>query len=187
MSEPRILATYRIETLFSLEEAAESMAGEQSTGTFARVEGETDQLRQLHLARVESITELEPANHPALPSTVRPEDHGKASYARGEVRISFPLSNIGPNLPTLFTTVAGNLYELRQLSGLRLLDVEFPQDLSDFFSGPPIRYRGNASSRPSRRSSDPWDDCEAECRFAAGRDSQTCGKAGANRHRLYQR
>ena len=54
----RIYAKYWIETAFPLELAALTMAGEQSTGTFLRVPGETDELRELYAARVESITEL---------------------------------------------------------------------------------------------------------------------------------
>ena len=53
----RIYARYWIETAFPLSQAADTMAGEQSTGTFLRVPGETDELRELYAARVESITE----------------------------------------------------------------------------------------------------------------------------------
>ena len=42
----RIHASYWIETAFPLQQAAEIMAGEQSTGTFVRVPGETDELRR---------------------------------------------------------------------------------------------------------------------------------------------
>jgi ribulose-bisphosphate carboxylase large chain len=42
MGSGRVRATYRIETAASPEQAAEVMAGEQSTGTFVRVPGETD-------------------------------------------------------------------------------------------------------------------------------------------------
>jgi hypothetical protein len=43
--EQRVFASYWIETAFPLEDAAATMAGEQSTGTFVRVPGETDELR----------------------------------------------------------------------------------------------------------------------------------------------
>ena len=54
----RIEARYWIETAFPLEDAAAIMAGEQSTGTFVRVPGETDELRERYAARVERIVEL---------------------------------------------------------------------------------------------------------------------------------
>jgi ribulose-bisphosphate carboxylase large chain len=117
------------------------MAGEQSTGTFTRVPGETEALRERFAARVESVEKLEPASSPSLPSAVAPRSAGDR-YQCGRIRISFPLENMGPNLPTLISTVAGNLFELRQLSGLRLLDLEFPKSLAEYFLGPQFGVAG---------------------------------------------
>jgi ribulose-bisphosphate carboxylase large chain len=141
MSDERIIVEYFVETPLSLEAAADSMAGEQSTGTFTRVPGETEQLRQRFAARVESIERLEPCGQPSLPGAAKPQSAG-GEYQRGRVRISFPLNNIGPNLPTIISTIAGNLSELRLLSGLRLLDVEFPMSLADVFPGPTFGVAG---------------------------------------------
>ena len=62
MADDRIIAEYLVETPRTLAAAAESMAGEQSTGTFTRVPGETDELRERFAARVESIEQLEPVS-----------------------------------------------------------------------------------------------------------------------------
>ena len=70
----RIVARYWIETAFPLAQAAELMAGEQSTGTFVRVPGETDELRERYAARVESIAEGEPAPAPSLPGAGTPRN-----------------------------------------------------------------------------------------------------------------
>ena len=51
----RIVAEYLLETPLALTNVAASMAGEQSTGTFTRVSGETDELRERFAARVESV------------------------------------------------------------------------------------------------------------------------------------
>jgi ribulose-bisphosphate carboxylase large chain len=139
-----IKATYWIETPLSLDQAAECMAGEQSTGTFTRVPGETDELRERHAARVESIRPLDTVEHPSLSSAARPTADNPG-YKRGEVVLSFPVDNIGPNLPTIFSTVAGNLFELRQLTGLKLLDVDFPASLGDQFDGPQFGIAGTRS------------------------------------------
>jgi ribulose-bisphosphate carboxylase large chain len=141
MSAPRIIAEYLVETPKSLAAAAESMAGEQSTGTFTRVPGETDELREQYAARVESIAELEPTTVPSLPGAAKPQAAG-GEYQRGRVRISFSLANMGPNLPAIISTVAGNLFELRYLSGLRLLDLEFPPALAEQFPGPQFGVAG---------------------------------------------
>lgn len=141
MTEQRIIAEYLVETPRSLQAAAESMAGEQSTGTFTRVPGETDALRERFAARVESITELQPRSTPSLPGAVQPAD-AQAGYQCGRVRISFSLENMGMNLPAILSTVAGNLFELRYLSGLRLLDLEFPDALAESFPGPQFGVAG---------------------------------------------
>jgi ribulose-bisphosphate carboxylase large chain len=141
MAGERIIAEYLVETPLALDAAAESMAGEQSTGTFTPVPGETDHLRERFSARVESIEELEPYLSPSLPGAVKPRSTNDI-YRRGRVRISFPLENVGPNLPTIIATVAGNLFELRHLSGLRLLDLDFPESLSGYFLGPQFGVAG---------------------------------------------
>src|SRR6187455_3428421 len=118
MAGERIIAEYLIETPLALADAAASMAGEQSTGTFTRVPGETEDLRARFAAHVESIESLAAASVPSLPGALKPSDAARG-YERGIVRIGFPLECTGPNLPTIISTVAGNLFELRQLSGLK--------------------------------------------------------------------
>lgn len=140
MISNRIIAEYLVETPRTLAAAAESMAGEQSTGTFTRVPGETDELRERYAARVESFEELPPVAGPSLPGAAIPA--GQTVFQRGRVRISFSLENMGPNLPVILSTVAGNLFELRYLSGLRLLDLEFPAALAADFPGPQFGIEG---------------------------------------------
>src|SRR5687767_15972614 len=113
MSAERIVATYRVETPLELERAAEVLAGEQSSGTFVDVPGETEALRDRFRARVERVTETERVPAPSIPGTRQAE-----SYRRGEVVVSWSLENVGYNLPTLVSTLQGNLYELREFSGL---------------------------------------------------------------------
>src|SRR5262245_10273787 len=125
MDSNRIIAEYLVETPLSLEAAANSMAGGQSTGTFTRVRGETEELRARFAARLEAIEELDGCARASLPGAVKPQA-SDGTFRQGRIRISFPLENMGPNLPVILSTVAGNLFELRQLSGLRLLDLEFP-------------------------------------------------------------
>ena len=134
----RVTATYRIETPLPLEKAATVLAGEQSSGTFVAVPGETDELRERHGARVESVTELDTVLAPSLPGC-RP---ASSSYRRGECRISWPVENFGHNLPTLVATLQGNLYELSQFSGLRLIDFDVPPSFAGKFPGPRFGVAG---------------------------------------------
>jgi ribulose-bisphosphate carboxylase large chain len=142
-SADRIYARYLIETAFPLAQAAEVMAGEQSSGTFVRVPGETDELREKHAARVESIQELDSTSVPSLPGAGLPKGStGPPVYRRAEVWLSWPLSNLGPSLPNLLATVAGNLFELKPFSGLRLLDVKLPEAFLDAYLGPQFGVEG---------------------------------------------
>ncbi|WDZ96996.1 ribulose-bisphosphate carboxylase large subunit family protein [Herbaspirillum sp. WKF16] len=126
MDGSRFSADYLIETPLDPAAVAEVMAGEQSCGTFVRVEGETDQLRRRARAVVEAIDELEGVARPSLPNAWQQRQGMAGPYRRARIRISFPVENVGPNLPTLAATVAGNLYDLGEVTGLRLLDLTLP-------------------------------------------------------------
>ncbi len=145
MTADRIIATYRIETAHPLAHAAEVMAGEQSCGTFVRVPGETDELRERHAARVERITELESVDEPSLPHSKPPPSFLNAhtgKFRRAEAVVSFPFENMGASLPNLLATVSGNLYELREFSGLKLIDLELPEAFAGKYQGPQFGIAG---------------------------------------------
>jgi len=143
MSQDRVLATYLIETPHSLEHAAAVIAGEQSSGTFVSVPGETNELKERFGAQVRSIEPLETVDTPSLPGSKPPRSSGaRTAYRRGRVVISFPFHNFGPSIPALLGTVAGNLYELQELSGVRLEDLELPQAFSERYPGPRFGIEG---------------------------------------------
>ena len=139
----RVEARYWIETAYSLADAAATMAGEQSTGTFVRVPGETDELRERYAARVERIVELGTVDAPSLPGSGLPKGHaGPVVRRTAEVTLSWPLENMGTSLPNLLATVAGNLFELKPFSGLKLLDVTLPPAFLDAYQGPQFAVEG---------------------------------------------
>src|SRR6478735_4653019 len=86
-----VRATYVVETALPLEKAAEVLAGEQSTGTFVRVERETDDLRARFAAQVESVQELPSDGASPLPGTI-----GEGARRRARLTLRFPLDNCGP-------------------------------------------------------------------------------------------
>jgi len=136
-SQDRVLATYLIETPHSLEHAAAVIAGEQSSGTFVSVPGETSELKERFGAQVVRIDALDSVSAPSLPGSKAPRSNaGRIVYQRGRIVIAFPLHNFGPSLPSLLGTVAGNLYELQELSGIRLEDLELPQAFAQRYPGP---------------------------------------------------
>jgi ribulose 1,5-bisphosphate carboxylase large subunit-like protein len=133
----RVTAHYLVETSRDVAQAAASLAGEQSSGTFVEIPGETAELKQRFAARVENIEELDSSPTPALPG------NGAAGpFRRARVSVSWSLENFGTNLPALVSTVQGNLYELSQFSGLKLLDLDFPASFAAAFRGPAFGIAG---------------------------------------------
>jgi ribulose-bisphosphate carboxylase large chain len=139
MSTERIEADYLIETAVAPHAAAEVMAGEQSSGTFVPVPGETPELKARAAARVERLEILTRCDEPSLPGAKRAKG---SDISRASVTLSWPFGNIGPSLPNLVTTVAGNLFELKQFSGLRILDVRLPSAFSAQYPGPKFSIEG---------------------------------------------
>jgi ribulose-bisphosphate carboxylase large chain len=135
----RIVARYRIETPGDPRQAAEVMAGEQSSGTFVKLPGETPELLERAGARIEAFDLLGSVDEPSLPGAHRT---GGGPIARATVTLSWPLGNPGPSLPNLVATVAGNLFELQQFSGLKLLDIDLPAAFFERYPGPKFGIAG---------------------------------------------
>lgn len=138
----RITARYYIETPFKPEQAALVLAGEQSSGTFVAVPGETAELKQRFAARVESVTPTETVKEPAIPGAKAES----GLYHRALVTISWSIENFGYNLPVLISTLQGNLYEITQFTGLKLMDFELPPSYADHFKGPQFGIEGSRRS-----------------------------------------
>jgi len=133
----RIVAQYWLETGDDPLRTAETIAGEQSSGTFLKLAKETPALKERSGARIEALDVLEVVDSPSLPG-------GMASkrYTRCLLTLSWPFENMGPCLPTLMSTVAGNLFELRQVSGLRLLSLQLPDAFAKAYLGPAFGIEG---------------------------------------------
>lgn len=135
-------ARYLVESFEPIEKAAEVIAGEQSCGTFLTLPGETADLKERARARVLSVEPLEPSPTPSLPNAFADRKGVTGPFNRGIVEISFPIHNVGPNLPNLYATIAGNLFELGELTGLRVLDIDLPDDYAAAFFGPGFGVEG---------------------------------------------
>ena len=135
--EGRIRARYLIETADDPRRAVEVMAGEQSSGTFIALPGETPELKERFGARIESLEVIGEVAEPSLPGA-KPGP----TYRRALVELSWPLENLGPSLPNLVATVTGNLFELQQFSGLRILDLTLPDAFAAAYPGPTFGIEG---------------------------------------------
>jgi ribulose-bisphosphate carboxylase large chain len=137
-ADGRIHARYWLETGDAdPRRAAEVIAGEQSSGTFTAVPGETPALKARSGARVERLVVIDHASQPSLP-VVTPS----ARFTRCWLDLSWPLANVGPSLPNLMATIAGNLFELRQVSGLRIVDLAVPTEFAAACPGPAFGIAG---------------------------------------------
>lgn len=134
----RIIAKYYIETPYEPEKAAAVLAGEQSSGTFVAVPGETEELKQRFAARVDSVQHLETVKEPAIPGATSKD----GNYHRAIVNVSWSIENFGYNLPVMVSTLQGNLYEITQFTGLKLMDIELPPLFGKQYSGPSFGIEG---------------------------------------------
>ncbi len=137
MRDPRsVRCTYYLESEIEPENAAEIMAGEQSSGTFIPVPGESPRIRERHAAQVVDVQRLGP-RPPSLTSRANPD---KVTAAL--VTVDFPMENVGTDLATLQTTVAGNLFELGELYACRLQDIRLPEEFVAAHPGPAFGIEG---------------------------------------------
>jgi ribulose-bisphosphate carboxylase large chain len=126
--QERIIATYHLTTHDDPERTASLIAGEQSSGTFVAIPGEDEALK----ARAAATYDIAPLDE--QPPSGQPRNY--------RLTLSWPLANLGPSLPNLMATVAGNLYELRPVRSLRLLDLSLPEAFAKAYPGPAFGIAG---------------------------------------------
>ena len=119
-----VSATYALQTRMDPHRAAEIIAGEQSSGTFVPIPGEDAALKARALASYQIH---------AMP------EQTDGTYL---LELSWPLSNLGASLPNLLAAVAGNLYELKPVESLRLLDISLPDEFAAAYPGPAFGIAG---------------------------------------------
>lgn len=142
MTPDTFIAQYLVESPLEPDRVADIMAGEQSSGTFTRVQGETDDLRARTRAVVKDIEVLAQHDAPALPNAWLERKQQAGPWRQFRVRIAFPIANVANNLPTLAATVAGNLYDLGEVTGLRLETLHLPAAYRQQFDMPQVGLAG---------------------------------------------
>jgi 3-oxoisoapionate-4-phosphate transcarboxylase/hydrolase len=137
MRDQRVVrCTYYLESEIEPARAAAILAGEQSSGTFVAVPGESAELHERHGAEVVDVQDLG-RRSPSLPSRTHPEKVHAAS-----VTVEWPMENTGTDLATLQTTIAGNLFELQELFACRVLDLQLPAEFVAAHPGPAFGVPG---------------------------------------------
>lgn len=104
----------------SLEEACENIAAESSIGTWTDVSTMDSSIRQKLGPHVYEIDK-----------------------DSGEVLIAYPSELFEPgNMPCILSSIAGNIFGMKVVENLRLLDVDFPKKLARSFPGPAYGIEG---------------------------------------------
>ncbi|MEY2952775.1 MAG: hypothetical protein RLZZ401_862 [Pseudomonadota bacterium] len=137
----RIHASYWLETGDDPRRTAEVIAGEQSSGTFLALANETPALKSRSGARIERLELQDTVPGPSLPGPTPGWAKGKP-HQRCLLELSWPVENLGPSLPNLLATIAGNLFELRQVSGLRITGLVLPPSFAQAYPGPAFGVGG---------------------------------------------
>ena len=132
-----IRLTYRIETAGSIEKLAAKIASDQSTGTFVDLPGETEELKNRVAARVEAIRPLPDALQPSFPT----DESGP--FHRADVDIAFPFAAIGTDLSALMTIAIGGVYSIKGMSGIRIVDMQLPNNFKGIYPGPQFGVTGS--------------------------------------------
>ena len=116
--ETDLICTFYVEPEgISLREAAGGVAAESSVGTWTELTTEQPYVKKLaaHVYSVEGNT----------------------------VKIAYPKELFEPaNMPNILSSVAGNVFGLKALRNLRLLDIQFPNALLGSFKGPVFGIAG---------------------------------------------
>lgn len=101
----------------SIRKASEQVAAESSTGTWTRVFTDKPYMQKL-AAKVFSIK-------------------GR------KVSIAYPLALFEPgNIPQILSSVAGNIFGMKSVNNLRLVDIQIPEGLVKAFKGPKFGIQG---------------------------------------------
>ena len=130
--DSHIVATYLFQTSAQadIHKVVAALSEEQSSGTWVKLAGETDEVRERHVGKVVAIWEL-PDHEVALPEGIVTRDW--------VLQIAYPAHNIGAQIPLLLTTVNGNIASAGRL---KLLDLHFPAAWTRDFKGPRFGIAG---------------------------------------------
>lgn len=125
-----VICKYKIVTDMDIRLAAAAVATEQSTGTWTGISTLNDEIFERYHGRVTAI------------------DGNVATIAYPEEDFSLDIGGV----PQVLSVIAGNLFGLEGLKGVRLEDVEFPKSMLSEFKGPKFGIPGlrSALKRPKK-------------------------------------
>jgi ribulose-bisphosphate carboxylase large chain len=144
-----VRARYYIETPDDFEKTADLMARMQSTGTWKELTDETKQITDRFGARVVKAEITGEKSVYELPTRYEPGKKVKCGY----VDIDYPFENFGYKVSMLMTTVAGEIYDMAELTAVKVVDIMMDDEYLSGFHGPKFGLEGSrkvagAQARP---------------------------------------
>ncbi|MGC9157723.1 MAG: RuBisCO large subunit C-terminal-like domain-containing protein [Terracidiphilus sp.] len=132
-SEDYVVATYFIGAGSQSDLVAKSsaIAIEQSTGSWYRVPGETNEVREKYAAKVIGIYSV--PNYELIANM--PKDQPRYAI----IRVAYPWVNFYDNIGLMLSSVIGNI---SSMPNLKLVDLEFPKSFVKQFKGPKFGIEG---------------------------------------------
>ena len=118
--ERHLIASFYVDSVLPLEKAAEAIAAESSTGTWTRLSTMKEGIMHNLSAKVVDIDKNKKIVTIAYPNQLWEVD----------------------NLAQLLSGIAGNIYGLKEIKALRLVDVEFNKRYVTMFEGPAFGIEG---------------------------------------------
>lgn len=104
----------------SFGEAAQAVASESSIGTWTEISTMNPEIRQRLSPKVFSL-----------------------NRSSGTMKIAYPLDLFEKgNIPQLLSSIAGNVFGMKEVKNLRLEDIDFPGEYIDSFKGPKFGIQG---------------------------------------------
>ena len=115
-----LIATFYIESVFPLEKAAEAVAAESSVGTWTKLSTIQEQTLEEKAAKVIYIDKKNNIVKIAYPNVLWEKD----------------------NVAQLLSGISGNIFGLKEIKALKLLDVKFNKKFVSYFEGPAFGIEG---------------------------------------------
>ena len=161
------------------------MAGEQSSGTFVPVPGETPGAQgALSRPRRKLWKYLAEADEPSLPGSGAPREGGRRQRARAT--LSWPLDNIGPSLPNLWRPSPATCSSSSNSRVCAFSTCGLPDAFASAYPGPKFGVEGTRKLTGVQRTPVDRHHRQAVDRLHARADGRACGCVVRGRHRLHQ-
>lgn len=135
------IATYLIETPLEPEDAVIKLAKEQSLSNWSGDPSSEKEMIKNYAAKgvVNSIQLIDVVSTPSF-LTYLPLCNNK--YYQFIVKVAYPVCNFGGMLATMYNTVIGEIHNIGVLTGIKVLNIDFPPSYLDVFKGPTFGVEG---------------------------------------------